>query len=31
VVRYNAMPPGRDNVALKKMDTFFSSGITLSF
>lgn len=31
VVRYNAQPPVRDDVALKKMDTFFSSGITFSF
>jgi putative salt-induced outer membrane protein len=31
VVRYNARPPVRDNVALKKVDTFLSSGITFSF
>ena len=31
VVRYNAQPPVRDNVSLKKTDTFLSSGITFSF
>ncbi len=31
VVRYNAQPPVRNNLALKKTDTFFSSGITYSF
>ena len=31
VIRYNAQPPVRDDVALKKTDTFLSSGITFSF
>jgi putative salt-induced outer membrane protein len=31
VIRYNAQPPVRDNVSLKKTDTFLSSGITFSF
>jgi putative salt-induced outer membrane protein len=31
VVRYNSQPPVRDNVALKKTDTYLSSGITYSF
>ncbi len=31
VVRYNAAPPVRDNVTLKKTDTYLSSGITYSF
>ncbi|MBL0173233.1 MAG: DUF481 domain-containing protein [Gemmatimonadaceae bacterium] len=31
VVRYNARPPVRNTVVLKKTDTFFSSGITYSF
>lgn len=31
VVRYNAAPPTRDNITLKKTDTYLSSGITYSF
>ncbi len=31
VIRYNAQPPVRDLVQLKKTDTFFSSGLTYSF
>ncbi len=31
VVRYNNAPPVRENVRLKTTDTFFSSGITVSF
>lgn len=31
VVRYNSTPPVRDGLALKKMDTFFSSGVTFSY
>lgn len=31
VVRYNSAPPTRDNVTLKKTDTYLSSGITYSF
>ena len=31
VVRFNAQPPIRKNVALKKTDTYLSSGITYSF
>jgi len=31
IVRYNAQPPLRNDVELKKTDTFFSSGLTYSF
>ena len=31
LVRYNNSPPIRENVPLKTTDTFFSSGITISF
>ncbi len=31
VIRYNAQPPIRDEIQLKKTDTFFSSGLTYSF
>ena len=31
LVRYNNSPPIRENVQLKTTDTFFSSGITISF
>lgn len=31
VVRYNNAPPSRDNIRLKTTDTFFSSGLTISF
>ena len=31
VIRYNSEPPVRNSVQLKTTDTFFSSGVTLSF
>lgn len=31
VIRYNSEPPIRNNVALRSTDTFFSSGLTLTF
>ena len=31
LVRYNALPPFRDDVQLKTTDTFFTSGLTYSF
>ncbi len=31
VIRYNSEPPVRNNVQLRTTDTFFSSGLTLSF
>ena len=31
IIRYNSQPPVSSNVALKKTDTFFSTGITYSF
>lgn len=31
VVRYNSEPPIRNNVQLRTLDTFFSSGLTLAF
>lgn len=31
VVRYNAQPPIRDSVSLKRTDTFFASGLTYTF
>ena len=31
VIRYNSEPPTRNSVQLRAMDTFFSSGLTLTF